>query len=600
MGRLHINKLIISGSKGDSTVDFGERLTLITGPSDTGKSYIFKSIYYLLGADKNNVPFDPSIGYDTVSMELRKGLSNVTVTRKIGDSIITVIDETGESIYKTKGKENNISDFYSELLDISPSLMIPYNADGQTQRFSLRTLKSLFMIREDNTETESPILLPPQNQSATAFLAGLLYILYEQDFSDYDANENKKSKAAKKAAVQKYILGNKEKLQAKKGYLEKLLNNSQSDFENITNLVDNLQKELEDTNKLISDSIKSLREYGNKIINVEDQLRGKNLLLSRYKALESQYIADIERLGFVVQGETIIHKHETPVYCPFCDNQMNEKQEDSYLEASQAEVKKILINSEDLSLTINDVKTEIANFTIGLEQLQAQRNTIQNTINSELKPQKSSILQKIEKYTSFIQATNDLRLINSILESYENDLIHLDQTVDTPTQFKPKELFSSDFVTKISETYLSLLRKCNFNPIESAEFDMSTFDIKVNGVPKKTHGKGYRALLNSLLVLSLREYINDNAIKNPHFYLIDSPLHGLIMPNGIEQTLNVRKGFFDYLVNNHGEDQIIIIENINREELPSNIDSIPNVKLIEFTQQEDKGRYGLLDGIRKN
>jgi len=468
MGRLHINKLIISGSKGVSTVDFGERLTLITGPSDTGKSYIFKSIYYLLGADKNNVPFDPSIGYDTVSMELRKGLSNVTVTRKIGDSIITVIDETGESIYKTKGKENNISDFYSELLDISPSLMIPYNADGQTQRFSLRTLKSLFMIREDNTETESPILLPPQNQSATAFLAGLLYILYEQDFSDYDANENKKSKAAKKAAVQKYILGNKEKLQAKKGYLEKLLNNSQSDFENITNLVDNLQKELEDTNKLISDSIKSLREYGNKIINVEDQLRGKNLLLSRYKALESQYIADIERLGFVVQGETIIHKHETPVYCPFCDNQMNEKQEDSYLEASQAEVKKILINSEDLSLTINDVKTEIANFTIGLEQLQAQRNTIQNTINSELKPQKSSILQKIEKYTSFIQATNDLRLINSILESYENDLIHLDQTVDTPTQFKPKELFSSDFVTKISETYLSLLRKCNFNPIESA------------------------------------------------------------------------------------------------------------------------------------
>lgn len=600
MGRLHINKLVISGIKGVSTIDFGERLTLITGPSDTGKSYIFKSIYYLLGADKNNVPFDPSIGYDTVSMEVRKGLSNVIVKRKIGDSTIKVVDENGESTYKTNGKENNISDFYSELLDISPSLMIPYNADGQTQRFTLRTLKSLFMIREDNTETENPILLPPQNQGATAFLAGLLYILYEQDFSDYDANENKKSKAAKKAAVQKYILGNKEKLQSKKGNLEKILNSSQADLENITSLVDNLQKELENTNKMISDSIKSTREYGNKIIIIEDQIREKNLLFSRYKALESQYIADIERLGFIVQGQTIIHKHETPVSCPFCDSQMNEKQEDSYLEASQAEVKKILTNSEDLSLTITDVKTEIAHLTVELEQLQSQRNTIQDTINSELKPQKSSIVQKIEKYTSFIQATNDLRLINSILESYENDLIHLDQTVDTPTQFKPKDLFAADFVTKISEAYLSLLRKCNFSPIESAEFDMSTFDIKVNGVAKKTHGKGYRALLNSLLILSLREYINENAIKNPHFYLIDSPLHGLIMPSGIEQTQNVRKGFFDYLVANHGEDQIIIIENIDRGELPSNIDSIPNVKLIEFTQQEDNGRYGLLEGIRKN
>jgi len=600
MGRLHINKLVISGIKGVSTIDFGERLTLITGPSDTGKSYIFKSIYYLLGADKNNVPFDPAIGYDTVSMEVRKGLSNVIVKRKIGDSTIKVVDENGESTYKTNGKENNISDFYSELLDISPSLMIPYNADGQTQRFTLRTLKSLFMIREDNTETENPILLPPQNQGATAFLAGLLYILYEQDFSDYDANENKKSKAAKRAAVQKYILGNKEKLQAKKGYLEKLLSNSQSDLDNIANLVDSLQKELENTNKMISDSIKTIREYGNKIINVEDQLRGRNLLLSRYKALESQYIADIERLGFIVQGQTIIHKHETPVYCPFCDSQMNEKQENSYLEASQAEVKKILTNSEDLSLTIADVKSEIAGLTITLEQLQSQKNAIQGTINSELKPQKSSIVQKIEKYTSFIQATNDLQLINSILESYDNDLIHLDQTIDTPTQFKPKDLFPTDFAIKISETYLSLLRKCNFSPIESAEFDMSTFDIKVNGVAKKTHGKGYRALLNSLLILSLREYINENAIKNPHFYLIDSPLHGLIMPSGIEQTQNVRKGFFDYLVANHGEDQIIIIENIDRGELPSNIDSIPNIKLIEFTQQENNGRYGLLEGIRKN
>jgi len=599
MGRLHINKLVISGIKGVSTIDFGERLTLITGPSDTGKSYIFKSIYYLLGADKSNVPFDHSIGYDTVSMEVRKGLSNVIVKRKIGDSTIKVVDDNGEVTYKTNGKENNISDFYSDLLDISPSLMIPYNADGQTQRFTLRTLKSLFMIREDNTETENPILLPPQNQGATAFLAGLLYILYEQDFSDYDVNENKKSKAAKRAAVQKYILGNKEKLQAKKGYLEKLLSNGQSDLDNISNLVDSLQKELENTNKMISESIKTIREYGNKIINVEDQLRGRNLLLSRYKALESQYIADIERLGFIVQGQSIIHKHETPVNCPFCDNQMNEKQENSYLDASQAEVKKILTNSEDLSLTITDVKSEISSLTISLEQLQSQKNAIQDTINTELKPQKTSILQKIEKYTSYIQATNDLQLINTILEGYDNDLIHLDQTIDTPTQFKPKDLFPTDFTIKISETYLSLLRKCNFSPIESAEFDMSTFDIKVNGVAKKTHGKGYRALLNSLLILSLREYINENAIKNPHFYLIDSPLHGLIMPSGIEQTQNVRKGFFDYLVANHGEDQIIIIENIDRGELPSNIDSIPNVKLIEFTQQEDNGRYGLLEGIRK-
>ena len=80
MNRIHINKLIITGEKGISTLEFGEKLTIITGPSDTGKSYIYKCIYYLLGS-KSTVPFDSSIGYDTISLVLRRGLEDITLTR---------------------------------------------------------------------------------------------------------------------------------------------------------------------------------------------------------------------------------------------------------------------------------------------------------------------------------------------------------------------------------------------------------------------------------------------------------------------------------------------------------------------------------------
>lgn len=40
MGYIKITKLEVSGEKGTSSIEFGEHLTIIAGPSDTGKSYI--------------------------------------------------------------------------------------------------------------------------------------------------------------------------------------------------------------------------------------------------------------------------------------------------------------------------------------------------------------------------------------------------------------------------------------------------------------------------------------------------------------------------------------------------------------------------------
>jgi predicted ATP-binding protein involved in virulence len=108
MGKFHINKLTFTGTKGISEITFGENLTLIFGPSDTGKTYVFKSIYYLLGSSNKNAPFDTSIGYDTISMEVRKDNSHITLTRKIGENKILVNDGIKNKIYKVSGKTTTI------------------------------------------------------------------------------------------------------------------------------------------------------------------------------------------------------------------------------------------------------------------------------------------------------------------------------------------------------------------------------------------------------------------------------------------------------------------------------------------------------------
>lgn len=106
---------------------------------------------------------------------------------------------------------------------------------------------------------------------------------------------------------------------------------------------------------------------------------------------------------------------------------------------------------------------------------------------------------------------------------------------------------------------------------------------------------------NSLLVLSLRCYFNEHAEINPHFYLLDSPLHGLMTETSDENNEDdLRKGFFNYLFNNYGNDQIIVIENTEKKELPKIDFDSRFVKVYTFTKDENNGRYGFLDGVFQN
>lgn len=117
--------------------------------------------------------------------------------------------------------------------------------------------------------------------------------------------------------------------------------------------------------------------------------------------------------------------------------------------------------------------------------------------------------------------------------------------------------------------------------------------------PKPNRSKGYAAILNSILVLALRKYMNDHGEINPHFYFLDSPLHGLMTETSDENNDDdLRKGFFKYIFENYADDQIIIIENTDNHELPD-VSGDTN-KVIEFTKNRKRGRYGFLNDVYQN
>jgi hypothetical protein len=64
---------------------------------------------------------------------------------------------------------------------------------------------------------------------------------------------------------------------------------------------------------------------------------------------------------------------------------------------------------------------------------------------------------------------------------------------------------------------------------------------------------------------------------------------------------DLRKGFFNYIFNNYGDDQIIIIENTDQHELPSiEVFDENKVRIYEFTKNRTHGRYGFLNEVFQN
>ena len=71
MSYIRIKKLEVSGpNRTTSSIEFGEKVTIIAGPSDTGKTCIYRCINYALGASnrEENIPLDEQDGYDTIKL----------------------------------------------------------------------------------------------------------------------------------------------------------------------------------------------------------------------------------------------------------------------------------------------------------------------------------------------------------------------------------------------------------------------------------------------------------------------------------------------------------------------------------------------------
>jgi hypothetical protein len=606
MSYIKLEKLVVSGSNvTTSTIEFGKKLTIIAGPSDTGKSYIYKCIDYVLGAknDDKHRPLDIQEGYDTIDLFISTNQGNIKLTRKL-NSDVTVVESENENIesgeYVLKEKKTNTKTTNSlmlKIINIPDNIKLPKNKKGDSSFFTWRTIKHAFMIDEQEADKSESVLTSPFGQ--TLFFAALIYLINEDELSEYKSDEESETiRKAKRNAVIGYIKKQRELLEEKKSKFEDLVQNHTNE-KSLDEQIQDLNNQLEAINQAIDTSTLRNKEISTAMIPVQSRLSRNKATISRYDELKSQYNTDIERLTFIVENELLVTNATPNTKCPFCENNIEPHDHSSYIEASQAELVKLVTNLNDLENTKIEIKNQVDDDESLVKDYKEQLDEIRKILKEELIPQRNQISNLLKNYKERIQIEGALAQFKDFDLRFEEDIKEYEKTPESKyTPFDGKKLLYDLIHKGIEKNAKSILKSVGYTPLDSVIFDEKSLDLIVNGKLKNTHGKGYMAFFNSTLLLSLMNFITELSNKNPGLYIFDSPLKGLTLSEEIINDHNIREGYFKYLVELETTNQIIVMENTDNSELPK-ISSDKNTKIYEFTQVEGKGRYGFLESVKR-
>ncbi len=606
--KFHISSVKVTGpGVRDSEVQFREGLNIVEGGSDTGKTSIVHCILYVFNkswGNKNDskrhkkFPFLDEYGYTQVVVTFKNKKGYITISREKDaqkvqvDSSFSGISSGYYSVNNTKRK--NLNDILLEMLGMQERHQIPKNINYQTQNFSWKGISPLWYVDENDVIQANPIMLPLYNTQTTAFLSSLIFMITGSEIEIPEGIRDPKTKKAKDEAT--------------KGQLAKQLQESSSKIEEIhSQLAEKKYDNVEDQLQVIVDKIDKLNEQiyerVNNIHSIQQELTGisqqieeMTVYVARFKNLRSEYIGDVKRLSFIVNGEQQLKHIQGKRKCPFCNQTINPKDNHNHTKAAQAELSRIIEQLESLEQSTNDVKNKKHNLEQEQHDKEEHLNQLSQKLQKEMKPELKSLRKQQENYQNYLLLKNKEEIYKGLISEWSDEINKIDNEKEKHPEYHPLEHLPENFAKKISDIVRTILIECDYAGLENVRFDIKNFEIEINGIQKSdNHGKGYRAFLNTVVNLAFREYMYENAMYSSWLDIIDTPFLGLEEAGDSHIPEHLKTGLLDYLISHQKEGQVILIE--NNKALPQKSLSKEKVNVIEF--ESDSKRTGFLLDISK-
>lgn len=598
---------LVGPGKAPAEVTFTRGLNVIAGPSDTGKSFIAQCLDYALGGGDPPKEIPEAEGYSSIVLEIEANSDQrvYLLERSLrGGDVLCQTDGQPDLALAAKhegGKEDTVSQF---LLDLSGlgTKKVRTNEQGKTRPLSFRDIARLVIIDEETVIKEDSPILSGQFTSKTVESGVFRLLLTGADDSSIIAKEDPKVARGRQAGKVELLEG---LLTATRDRLAELgeVSTLAEERDRLTRIEASIQAALVERNAAQA-SVAPLQARRSAawtaLRAVESKLAVLSELKTRFDLLQEQYESDLRRLEAI--GEAGLRLDQLKEErCPMC-GALAEHRDHAHKEArpalkdvSQAcksEAAKTFKLLQDLQTTRIATATEV-------DKLQGTRNTRQRDLDAI----SLEVKELMEKHVGLAASkVDDLRAraetCRKAIEHLERiqELDELREEANKPKKRQKADVAGAAVSTAQADPFSreveALLKAWHFPDLDRVSFSENDQDVVISGVPRKSHGKGVRAITRAAFNLALLRLCIEDERPFPNFVLIDSPLLVYEEPDADESSFpaDIKKHFWESVKTSFTEAQVIIIE--NRRQLPA--DGAFDGVTVELFTGNDQGRRGFI------
>lgn len=593
MQSFFIKQLTIEGEGMESsTLFFKKGVNIIVGPTGTGKTMAMKCLHFFF--EKETIPFSAIYhGYSRLTLTLGTSRGDIEITRSITTNAKGSQEVPSSNIqwFECQSKRHRTLTFerYEKellaLLGIHETYYLYSNPEKDTKPLNLSLIARFFYLPENQISTgERSMLLPnwPGEKKATetTIYSTLLFL----------ANGPGKDRLS-------YVTGNKEKRKSMKQEIY-ILKREKEFYQKQCRRFDRLleekhtgdlltesqfQKAMEQMHSIVC-SIQSIKKRLKEITDEEQSIISSyvetSYTLHTQGNLDSMYQADMNRINHLLTNGPILQKE-------LARQTHSDMTMEAFNHSIKSEWTRYNESREALAELIQENVERIKDLLRQYKKLNREDSALRKKMQTELNPQKLKIHQSIEEYRQAVKETEVYSEWKRNIRRYQRRIYDLYQKLDGRTKYLAKKDWTDTNLPCLQSLYAQAVKESYFPYNETIRIQPESMDAVIDGKPKKDHGEGHRAFLNSLLSFTLLRYINQQGILPFPLLLLDSPI--MSMKEEPHWGNGIKFHLIHYMITHCGDQQIIIAEN----EIPEGLDP-ESFHKIEFTGVYGKQRVRLL------
>ncbi len=595
---------VTNGSLPPAELSFQPGLNLVVGASDTGKTFVFETIDFMMGAKAGLRPIPESAGYERVALAVEpSGGPSFTLRRAMSGGEFELTEFAGGrdrpptltrtlSTVHGSDPERSLSAYLLHLVGIG-NRQVRKNVQGEKKALSFRHVAHLTLIDEERIIQQASPLLTAHDTEHTAEANVFAYFLTGQDDSAVIPQENSRQRKAR--------------LETEAELLESLLAERTAEVAALTvdpgDLADQgrrLEAAVEAATDAVVTSqgrITELERQRNELTQERTARQSRALFigeqLKRLRLLGEYYQTDRARLDAVIEAARVVHDLPEGT-CPLCSQPLagGASSHIEFEAACRREVEKIARLQHDLGGAVEDFERDAAAVRDRIEVLVASLATIDRDLRTVLVPSTKAVQTELQSLlrtrTAVAQAATLQATVVALQQRLASVRTALSQRVARPV-FESRT--STSTASEFCKVVEGILGAWKYPDLGAVAFDTDKGDLVIGGQDRANKGKGYRAITYAAFAIGLMKYCRQKSIPHPGIVVLDTPVNpykGPTPTNPAERVSDaVKTAFFEYLAADTSGDQVIVMEN---EEPPPAI--LDRVRCSEFTRNRSMGRYG--------